>query len=222
MGPGGKGEFYLILQLATMISLVATLGLGPSYQYHLTNGSLKRPAAISHLLGVTGLLSVVLTALYLYGEQYLRWASHGALSRLVLAMVCVTAFACAEVLLAGFILGAMPSGIRTNSILGLTSSVLYVGLLCVFVWLLRRHVIGALYAYLVSTGLRLAVTFYLITRGTWHELTLRCWTPGRSLFVFGGSLFMMNLMVTSLFRIDVFIVNGLLGTVPLGVYSVAV
>lgn len=222
LGPEGKGEFYLVLQASSLASLVLSGGLGPSYQYHLKKGLLDYSGVVWHIavqsVIVVGLLLVALTASEYLPSELLQRALGSGLALPVVAATALNIW----ILYANSVLMTFDSGIRTSCILSVLSSTINMALLGLFLWGLRLGISGALAAYLASLVVRLLPTGWVLLRREplRPQLSWRRHSP--MLFGYGSSSFICNLMLSSVFRVDVFIVSSLAGVAAVGVYSVAV
>lgn len=221
LGPAGKGEMYLVLQIGTMGGLVLALGLGHSYQYHLTKGLMDRGIVISHLLVYTGLASLLIAGGYLLWGRTLTVIAGATLSPPLVLLAYVAIPINLLVVFATPVLMSQPGGIGASSLLNTAAAVLTVGFVAVFVALLKWGPVGAIAAYLLVLAAQGVVTLYMGARHSWRRLRLPVGisTP---LLGFGLSLFLGNLAVTSVFRIDIFLLSSMRGAAALGIYSVAV
>ena len=80
LGPAGKGELYLVIQLSSMLGLFLAAGLGPSYQYHVKNGSLRLATVLSHGLSHMAVVCGIVILLVLFARPLLPLVGAGALS----------------------------------------------------------------------------------------------------------------------------------------------
>lgn len=222
LGPEGKGEFYLMLQMTSLASLVLSGGLGPSYQYHLKKGLLDRSSVLSHMvaqsIGVSLLLLLGLALLDRMPQGIADNVLPQDLAGLIVAAIILNIL----ILYTNSILMTVDTWIQTSSLLSVASSAVYVGLLTAFVWGFEWGIAGAVAAYLSSLLVRLIPTISRLV--AWKPYRLRpAWTKhSPTLFAFGVNSFLCNIMLSSVFRVDVFIINALLGVGAVGVYSVAV
>ena len=222
LGPEGKGGLYLVLQASSLASLVLSGGLGSSYQYHLKKRLLDQSAIISHAL-VQSVIVIALLLLVCAGHGYLPggWFRDTFSSDLAFPIIGATILNI-WILYANSILMTFESGIRTSSILSVLSSVVNMTLLALFIWGLGWGIWGAIAAYLVSLAVRLFPTAVTLLKREPLRMEIAWRRHSPMLFTFGFSSFICNLMLSSVFRVDVFIVNSLAGVAAVGVYSVAV
>jgi O-antigen/teichoic acid export membrane protein len=220
LGPFGKGELYLVIQAASLAALFLAGGLGASYQYHLTKKRFDRSTIVLHMLMHLGVVVLLLAGALTLGKPLVRMV----LSPLPRSLILLTFLAVVlniEILVGNSILASFPNGIRRGSFLAILSSVSNVLALVMLIWVLRWTVLGGVLAYIAGLVVRVVPTLWMITAGT--DLRLNAtWATSGLLLRYGGSVLFSSLMVTSLFRIDVFLVSSMTGTAALGVYSVAV
>jgi len=222
LGPTGKGEFYLMLQASSLASLILSGGLGSSYQYHLKKKLLDQSNVISHILIQSLIVTLILCiALALFEYKPLGILNSTLPSNLLFPIIVATILN-VEVLYANSILMTFSTGIRTSSVLSALSSVIYVMLLAIFLWGMDWGIKGAIAAYLVSLVVRLVPTIVTLLSQEPLRLRLTWRKHSPTLFAFGLSSFLCNIMLSSVFRVDVFIVNSLAGVSAVGIYSVAV
>jgi O-antigen/teichoic acid export membrane protein len=126
------------------------------------------------------------------------------------------------ILFSSYILVAMPQGVKINSIIGVITSLIYLMALLILVWLLDLGSIGAVTAYVLSLIARLVPIISIIMKGIWSNLKFQWLGPSRVLFKYGLASFLSNLMISSVMRIDVFILGSMAGAGAVGIYSVAV
>jgi O-antigen/teichoic acid export membrane protein len=222
LGPAGKGELYVVVQLASTVGLILAVGLGPSYQYHVARNLMDRAAIMSHLWVQLATAAIVAILLARFGTPILKMITGASLSQAMYDFTCVAIVTNVALLYGSSILMVMPRGPGMNSILGVTSAASNALLLVVFLGLLHYGVVAAIVIYISSVVLRLLPTFVVITQGTWRSLSLGWLGSSRPLFTYGAGAFVSNVMVSSVFRIDVFIVSAIRGAAEVGIYSVAV
>jgi O-antigen/teichoic acid export membrane protein len=222
LGPEGRGELYLVIQFATFASLFLTFGLGSSYQYHLSKKIFSHITIVAHML-VQLFVSIMLVSIIYYSipeiTSIFQWTK---LERSVQFMASIAVMTNITILLSSFILVAMPHGVRLNSIISVIASLIYLIALLILVWLLDLGSIGAITAYILSLIARLVPIVSKIIKGIWSNLKIQWLGPSRVLFKYGLASFLSNLMISSVMRIDVFILGSMAGAGAVGIYSVAV
>jgi O-antigen/teichoic acid export membrane protein len=221
LGPAGKGELYLVIQLSSMLGLMLAAGLGPSYQYHIKNGSLGLAAVLSHAASQTAVVCGITLLLVVFARPLLPLAGAGALST---GMVQLTGIAIVANVLINYtscVLMTFANGILWNSLISVATSVGTLLLFVVIVAWLHFGTYGAVLAYVMLLGVRVAWIAWLISKHVWRQARPG-WKASGQLYRFGLTILLGNIMLTYAFRIDVFLVNGMLSTAALGIYSVAV
>ena len=222
LGPQGKGEFYLILQISSLVSLFLSCGLGSSYQYHISNKIFDHATVVSHMLIQILITVLVVGIMYLFGTELLLLMTGLSLPKSIQSLTGFAIVFNVIIMFTTYILMSMSSGIKFNSMIGIAASLVNLASLILLVWLLKLGVYGAVIAYLLSLMVRFLPILPKIMRGVWSHLTLSWLRPSKKLFTYSFSAFLSNMMVSSVFRIDVFILSSLAGVTAVGVYSVSV
>lgn len=222
LGPAGRGELYLVIQIATLGSLFLSCGLGPSYQYHLSKNIFTRPVIVSHMLIQLAITSILVGILYLNGSEILSFITGTTMSKSVQFMTSMAIILNVMIMLLTFILMSMPGGIKFNSISGVYVSFSYLVALFIMIWIFNLGIIGALYAYLLSLLARLLPVLLKVMEGSWRSIIFEWRRPSKQLFTYGFSSFLASIMLSTVFRVDVFILSSLAGVGAVGIYSVSV
>jgi O-antigen/teichoic acid export membrane protein len=222
LGATGKGETYLALQIASLTSVLLAIGLGQSYQYHLRKELLDGGAIVSHILLQTAVVGVVVAAAYYFALPLLQRLTNGSLGDSLLALTLLLTVMTVLVNYFGFALMALDDGVKAASTYGAFGSIVYIVLLA-GVLLTRPSVSGVIWCNLIAVMARAIPTI--------AKVVVR-YRPGRlpgiangmtaSLFSYGAGSLAGNLMLTTVLRVDTFLVNAYLGAAAVGIYSVAV
>jgi O-antigen/teichoic acid export membrane protein len=222
LGPEGRGELYLIIQIASLCSLFLSCGLGSSYQYHLSKKIFDHATIISHMLMQLLITSIVVIVLYLYGSEILLFITGSSMSKPTQLLTSIAIILNVVIMFVTYILMSMPEGIKFNSIIGIFASLVNLTALVFFIWFLKLGAYGAILAYILSLLVRFLPIIPKIMSGVWRKLSFTWLQPSPKLFTYSFSAFLSNMMVSSVFRIDVFILSSLAGVAAVGIYSVAV
>lgn len=222
LGPAGRGELYLVIQIATLGSLFLSCGLGSSYQYHLSKNIFSRPTIISHMLIQMAMTSVAVGLLYLFGTEILSFITGLPMSKSIQSMASVAIVLNVMIMFISYILMSMPGGIKFNSIIGVIASLVNLAALAIMVWMFNLGTIGAIVAYIMSLLIRVLPVVPKIMGDVWRSLSFEWFRPSKQLFTYSFSSFLSNMMVSSVFRVDVFILSSLAGVGAVGIYSVSV
>lgn len=113
------------------------------------------------------------------------------------------------------------NGIKTLSIISTIGNILNIIALFFLVYLRSDGVHGALIALLISLLLRLFWLGWYIFSGT-YRFKMFSNKNVKPILKYALSIFIGNLFLTSIYRIDVFFVNGILSVYEVGIYSAAV
>jgi len=222
LGPTGRGELYLVIQIASLGSLFLSCGLGSSYQYHLSKKIFDRATIISHMLIQLLMTAILVSVLYLYGTELFSFMTGSSISKTTQLLASIAIILNVIILLVTYVLMSMPEGIKFNSVFGVMASLVNLTALILFIWLLDLGVKGAILAYLSSLLIRFLPVIPKVMSGVWKNLSFSWLQPSNKLFTYGFSAFLSNMMVSSVFRVDVFILSSLAGVSAVGIYSVAV
>lgn len=220
LGAEGRGELYLVIQVATLGSLLLGLGLGPSYQYHLTRKAFGLPAILLH-----GLVHSVASCLILYAVLQIglhRFVAESALGGHVRLFIFLGVLLNLVQTLLLYLAMSQPGGVRANVVSSLLSSAVYLAGLVLLVCVWRLGAIGGVLAYLASVTIRLLPLLSLLWPIS-QDGPEAGWTGlFKPLYGYGLSSCLSNLVTSSVFRMDVFILGSLAGVAAVGVYSVSV
>ena len=222
LGPEGRGELYLVIQFATYASIFLTFGLGSSYQYHLSKKICSHITVVAHMIVQLFISLMLVCIIYYYSPEITSIFQWTNLERSVQFMASIAIMTNIAILFSSYILVAMPQGVKINSIIGVITSLIYLMALLILVWLLDLGSIGAVTAYVLSLIARLVPIISIIMKGIWSNLKFQWLGPSRVLFKYGLASFLSNLMISSVMRIDVFILGSMAGAGAVGIYSVAV
>ena len=224
LGPVGKGEYTLVVQFAALSGLVLSLGLGSSYLYHVQSRQLDRQVVIAHMWRQLGLLAIAVVAVGLLRSDALGLFMGPEVARARGWLALVLSFVVVAHTYAAMLLMSRPGGVATSQVIGVFGQALGVGLLVVLVRWGRFGVVGALLAFLVGMIARWLPALILATQtpaGAARSV-LGYWSASRKLVPYGLKILLSNLLLSFVFRVDVFLLNYYASASAVGVYSVAV
>jgi O-antigen/teichoic acid export membrane protein len=219
MGPSGRGVIAVALTIGATTSLLFSLGVNTAARYYLPRADSE--VTMGDYQAFVGLMAVVAMAV----SVVIAWAitsgnpTYGGWTTIWLAgIVSALTFVCymeADALNAFGVL-------RGSALLSAASSAIEVGLVLVFA--LRHDVTTTTVLGVLALGALLQVGAYLIVLAASDRLRpLRVRRRSLSLmFRKGLPAIGMNAGQSFTFRLDRYIVAGVLGPAPLGIYSVAV
>ncbi|MAD02213.1 MAG: hypothetical protein CMK65_01110 [Pseudoalteromonas sp.] len=222
LGPEGRGELFLLIQITSLGGLIICCGLGPSYQYHLKKGLFDKTQILSHILVQLILGCGLIVFLFIFGEPLWTFVANKPIDDDIRFWACVALMINVMINFYTYVLMSMEGGIKLNSIFGVASSLGNMVFLGLLVWLFELGVFGAIVAYCLSISLKVLPVLPKIFSGVWRDIRLRWLGISKPLYKYGFSAFLSNLMVSTVFRIDVFILSALSGVKAVGIYSIAV
>jgi O-antigen/teichoic acid export membrane protein len=222
IGPAGKGDFYLIGMLPTMLMVLIQLGLPQAFAYHAARGETAGLLRKTSVLAM-GLALAAMAATVILLPALLDSLMRGLDVELIVLALLVLPISLHTTFLTGIVIGR--GDVRSFATVNVIANVAVTVGFVVLVGILGLGVLGAILTTLTS-----AVILYVgqarnarrLVRGLRHGAFLPP-TYGRiarfSLPSYPGSL-------TTFFsqRIDVLLIAWLLAdaSVPLGIYSLAV
>ncbi len=221
LGPAGKGAYALVVLLASLLTLVTSLGLNIAATYFVGRGEDPLEDVVEMLLGTAVLLGVLASALagiafLLFRGSYFREIAPLQIAflmlQLPLAQICST-------------LGAAIAGRnRTDLVAGINFSMLgstvllQLGLAAFG----RLTVTSALFAWMLGTLIGMALTLWNLGRLCRLRISFRKLFLLRKMLGYGVKVYIANLTTFFNYRLDTLIINGFLNAASVGFYSVAV
>jgi O-antigen/teichoic acid export membrane protein len=221
LGPEGKGKLYLITQIISFGAIFFTLGLGSSLLFNLRQKKITKNKAIS--FSITYLIFMLLLLFILFNFLKLKssfllennlpqeFAFYGFL--LIFTNLIINFF--------NFILMNSESGVKTWSKISMFANSIYLILIFSLVYFYSNGIKGVLIALFITTIIKVVLLFksnfskgFQFSFLTFKELIL--------IFKYALGIFVANLFLTSVYRIDTFFVNYFLSSSELGIYSVSV
>jgi O-antigen/teichoic acid export membrane protein len=213
---------YLLIQVITIGSLILAGGLGPAYQYYLSNGAFGRSEILSHLLLQSCMIALILSLLPAIGQPLFKMIG---IENLPENFVYVIAFGILFNVIVIFInsmLMTYEQGVLSLTLLNVSSSLTNTMLFVACALLFSVDIGVALIAYFVGLMIRMIPGVYITCRGIAVRISIDWQTMSKRLFKYGAASFLFNIAVVMVFRVDAFIVNKLVGLEELGKYAVAV
>lgn len=222
LGPEGRGEFYLLVQSASLITTALAFGLGSSYQYHLSACLLSAEAVARHAQLHLALTGVALAAVLIYAPGLVVAATGSFLSGLNLTILGLAAWiGVAQLFAASIHIGAKAS-LSYNSILGVIASGIYLAAFLALCGFAEMGVIGGGLSLLIGLMIRLVpVSGMLLVQESQPSHWLGRLRASPGLYGYAISSFASNLSVMLSLRITIFFTSTLCGARELGVYSIA-
>ena len=221
LGPEGKGAFFLISQTVSIGAVFFSMGIGPSILYFLKKNKLTKNEAITisivYSLVVTILLSLFF---YLFKNEFIAYLKNTITEQMLFFVFALIA----TNLLAGFwsyIVMNNDKGVKTWSIISSIGNIIYLAFLFILVYHFSEGVMGALYALSFSVFVKvLFLMRYVFAKN--FSFKIVSINSVKNIYKYALGIFIGNLFLTGVYRIDIFFVNNMLSVKDLGLYSASV
>jgi O-antigen/teichoic acid export membrane protein len=219
LGPVGRGEFYLALQIISIGALILSTGLGPAYQYHLSNGRFRKSYLLTHLL-----VQIFLIGLFFWIIKLNYPIVHHLTDIKYTFMILCLVGVWLNIINLFFTstLQAQKNGILANTIISVLGSISNLFILLLFAFKFKLNFNYVILIYFVGLTFQILPKGYLLFKDIRINLNLNWLRLTKTLYRFGSASFFTNIAVLLVFRIDTFFINNLSGLDDLGKYSVAV
>lgn len=220
LGTEGKGEVFLITQIFNLIGVIFSFGFGPAIIFFLKNDTISKARLNSFILCYSVLLAFIFAlSLLFFSSEISHLFSENFQFRLL-----VLTFIIAHLNIASSLVGykqmANENGVKRWSVITLISNLCYVVTLLLFLLVFKMQVMGVIYALICGGVVKLLLLFYQPKVQEGYELFLV--GDVKKLAGFGFQIFLSNLFLTTVFRVDTFFLNKMVSLSQLGLYSVSV
>lgn len=222
LGPEGKGEVFLVIQYASLLSLVLSLGLGPSYLFHLKKHAITMRGALLH--GGTLIVVVALLAglVFLVDRPLFHVLTGRTMSDTLIGVMIVLMVLQLVSLFQGYLLMSMEDGVSWSSKFSSIASLCYMAAIIGFVALVPWGALGALLATFLHVLVKTGPGLFHVLRQKGRDRALDVYRRTPVLIKYGLASFLANVMMTSVLRVDTFLLNAMKGVGDVGIYSNAV
>ena len=221
LGPEGKGSFFLVSQIVSIGAVFFSLGVGPAILFSLKRGNLTKYESVSFSIIHTIIVVFLMVLFFVLFQEYVVSYLNNSISQnmLVLSIILISANILLGIL--GYVIMGDSEGVKLWSIISSGGNLLYALLLVILVLKMELGVIGALSSLLLALIVRLIILLrVVILQGLAFKL-VPCFKL-LHIYKYGFGIFIGNLFLTSVYRIDIFFVNSILSIKDLGIYSAAV
>jgi len=220
LGPTGKGIYSLIILIPSLLILVSTLGINISNIYYIGKKRFKEEDIVSNslLFGIgIGTLIIVLLVMFLnyYPNLFFKDIELKYLKIIIFIVpfLLIQSFFASILLVKGKVLEFNLISIFRYSFLLLFISISLV--------ILKRGVMGALLSWLVASALSSLFSVWLIKKIIRIRLSFKGYIFKKTL-KFGIKGYIGNVVQFLNYRLDMFLINFLIGVTQVGFYSIAV
>ena len=221
LGPEGKGSFFLVSQIVSIGAVFFSLGVGPAILFSLKRGNLTKYEGVSFSI-IHTIIVVVLMVLFfvLFREDVVSYLNNSISQHmLVLSIILISANILLGIL--GYVIMDDSEGVKLWSIISSGGNLLYSLLLAILVLKMQLGVIGALSSLLLALIVKLIILLRVVISQGLAFTLVPCFKL-LHIYKYGLGIFIGNLFLTSVYRIDIFFVNNILSIKDLGIYSAAV
>ncbi len=223
LGPTGKGAWTIVTLLVNYIALISTLGLDAANIYYLGQGKKTRDQIFSMIfyawLGIS-LLSIGVTVpiLLMWGEPLLTKGQFD--NNLVIGAALIAPLFLGFRLLTTYLQGCLKIA-KYNFLIMFQLCIQIIGL-CLSLFMLHSGIWGIFVAYLFSLLAANFVAMAFIRLEGIHISFKEGITIAPQMFRYGIKGYFGNMIQFLNYKIDILLVNLMLGVSATGIYSVAV
>lgn len=221
LGPEGKGTFFLISQMVSIGAVFFAMGIGPSILFFLKKKKLTKNEAITISIFYSLFVMLILSLTFLFFKNILREYLNNTISEQMLLIAFVLMIINLLANFWSYIIMNNETGVKTWSIISVVGSIMYLTFLIILVFSFSEGVKGALYALLIGvfTKVLVLMRFVFIKKVSFKIVSIKTM---KEIYKYALGIFIGNLFLTGVYRIDVFFVNNMLSVNDLGLYSVSV
>ncbi len=215
LGPTGYGIQNIVLTVATILSTIATFGLGNASirELAISTTDQRRRQIIASTYFPTTMLALVLATGFLLAAPFLQ-SRFGLNQSAYLATALLAIILTSKITLDGFIRGLDLFVLQAKIRLAEVASACLV-FVAIFYWIQGGNNLGYIWMLIISGGIASALYWGSLRRffGPIHRSTLK------SLFSYGQVLFLGTVLGTVFNNLDKFIIAKYLSLEQLGLYS---
>jgi O-antigen/teichoic acid export membrane protein len=221
LGPAGKGTLYLITQIVSIGAVFFSMGIGPALLFYLRQSKFTKDQATTFSLVYSFIVSVVIVLLLFFLKDYLISLLNDSITAGMLVSGVVLIILNLLITFWGYVLMDNETGVKSWSIISVIGNLLYLIVLFALVFGFKKGINGALMALFTSCLLRIIILFRLLFLRGFSFVKMPSNTI-QPIFKYALGIFIGNLFLTSVYRIDIFFVNNILSVSELGIYSASV
>ncbi len=220
LGVKGKGEVYLITQVYTMLQIVFSIGLGSALLYFLKKEEINRQQSNAFIVVYCLLMTVFFAMLLFTFGSSIGFVFGGEIPYNFLVLSFLLALLNISSSFVGYAGMAEEEGVKWWSICTFLGNIFYLIMLVVFIIFIKLSTVGVIYALLISVLVKLALLAWPVHKDRFKFERING-AQFKKIVLYGFQIFISNLFLTSVFRIDTFFLNKMSTVSQLGIYSVA-
>ncbi|HIE15263.1 TPA: flippase [Candidatus Bathyarchaeota archaeon] len=221
LGPEGKGFYTMAVLLPSLVVTFSHLGIGPATVYYTARGPYSQKEIFSgniilaFMIGGIGLIAGLIVIIF-FRDVLFPNISFKYLS-IALILVPVNLFFS---YLRYILLGAQK--IKEFNLITIFHSFLFLTFVALFLWGLRMEIVGALIAGILAWVLADVILFFWVRKAAGGILFKPNFTYFKDISTYGIKAHLANILGFLNYRVDMFLVNGLLNPAAVGFYSTSV
>jgi O-antigen/teichoic acid export membrane protein len=221
LGPEGKGSFYLASQIVSIGAVFFSIGIGPSLLFFLKKKILTKNEAVTISIIYSSLIILILTLLYVFFKNHFVVLLNNTITEQMLLIVVILMGLNLLINFWSYIVMNNDRGVKTWSIISSVGNIIYLFFLFFLVYKFYEGVMGALYALMISILIKAVVLmrYIFVERVSFKISPIK---KVRKIITYALGIFIGNLFLTGVYRIDIFFVNNILSVKELGLYSASV
>lgn len=221
LGPEGKGVFFLISQMVTLGAVFFAMGVGPSMLYYLKKGKVTKSEAVTLSTLYSFIVIVVLSILYVLFRDFFIEYLKGTLNERMVLTIFILIVLNLVTNFFGFIVMNDEKGVKIWSIVSSLGNITYLTFLFFLVYRYSEGVMGGVYALIIAVVIKvLILSRYIFLPKVSFEIASL--VKIKRVVIYALGIFVGNLFLTGVYRIDIFFVNNILSVKELGLYSASV
>ena len=221
LGPEGKGTFFLVNQIISIGAIFFSLGIGPSILFNLKKKNLTKNESLTISILYSLFICGILTLLYIFFKEHFVIYFKNSITEQMLLIGFVLIIINIIMNFFGYILMDNETGVKKWSVISSLGNLIFLILLFFIVYNFSKGVTGALYALMFASLFKcLVLAKYIFVEKVSFEVSSLY--KVKKIIIYALGMFISNLFLTGVYRIDIFFINNMLSLKELGLYSASV
>ncbi|MGP8329820.1 MAG: flippase [Methanosarcinaceae archaeon] len=224
LGVEGRGIYALALLLPTLIIVFTNLGVPTATAYYIANQEYDLKTALQQNISLSLWISFFTISV---GVGLSLWANDllfpGVSIQLLFLALSLVPFILLNANLTAILHGLQD--FKTYNFVGIFPQSFTIFFLILLVWHFELGVMGALIAYGSSQIVTVLILLVILNRKATHFLMPKVfpnWRYTKKILTFGSKAYLSNAIAFLNYRVDMFLLNFLVGTGPVGIYAITV